>query len=48
MLYHQTTTDQAKINELKTIPCSIRKSFGIKNLLQITAMIQEYMKCCTV
>ena len=21
MLYHQTTTNQAKINELKTIPC---------------------------
>ena len=41
MPYRQTTTNQTKINELKTIPCSIRKSFGIKNVLQITAMIQE-------
>ena len=41
MLYHQTTTNQTKINELKTIPCSIKRSFGIKNVLQITAMIQE-------
>ena len=40
MLY-QTTTDQTKINELKTIPCSVRKSFGMKNVLQKTAMIQE-------
>ena len=39
MLYHQTTTNQAKTNELKNIPCSIRKYFGIKNVLQITAMI---------
>ena len=38
---HQTTTNQTKINELKTIPCSINRSFGIKNVLQITAMIQE-------
>ena len=30
MLYHQTTTHQTKINELKTIPCSNRKSFGAK------------------
>ena len=41
MPYHQTTTNQAKINELRTITCSIRKNFGIKNVLQITAMIQE-------
>ena len=41
MLYDQTVTDQTKINELKTMPCSIRKSFGIKNVLQITAVIQE-------
>ena len=41
MLCHQITINQTKINELKTIPCSIRKSFGIKNALQITAMIQE-------
>ena len=41
MLYHQTTTKQTKINELKTIPCSISKIFGIKNVLQITPMIQE-------
>ena len=41
MLYHQTATNQTKINELKTIPYSIRKGFGIKNVLQITAMIQE-------
>ena len=39
MLYHQTTTNQTKTNELKTIPYSIRKSFGMKNVLQITAMI---------
>ena len=39
MLYHQTTINQTKINELKTVPCSI--SFGIKNVLQITVMIQE-------
>ena len=37
MLYHQTATNQTKTNELKTIDCSIRKSFGIKNVLQITA-----------
>ena len=48
MLYYQTTANQAKINELKAIPCSIKKSFGIKNVLQITVMIQEQMKCCTV
>ena len=41
MPYRQTTTSQTKINELKTIPCLIRKSFGIKIVLQITAMIQE-------
>ena len=41
MLYHQTPLNQTKINELKTIPCSIRTSFGIKNVLQTTAMIQE-------
>ena len=41
MLDHQTTTNQIKINELKTITSSIRKNFGIKNVLQITAMIQE-------
>ena len=47
-LYHQTTTNQTKTNELKTIPCSITKNFGIKNVLQITATIQQQMKCCTV
>ena len=41
MLYRQTPINQTKINELKTIPCSIRKSFGIKDVLQTTAMIQE-------
>ena len=41
MLYHKTAANQTKINELKNIPCSIRKSFGINNILQITAMIQE-------
>ena len=41
MLYRQTTTNQTKINKLKAVPCSIRKSFGIKNVLEITAMIQE-------
>ena len=41
MLYHQAVTNQTKMNELKTIPCSIRKSFGIKNVLEITAVIQE-------
>ena len=41
MLYRQTTTNQTKINKLKAAPCSIRKSFGIKNVLEITAMIQE-------
>ena len=39
--FPQTATNQTKINELKIIPCSIRESFGIKNVLQITAMIQE-------
>ena len=32
MLYHQTTTNQTKINELKTIPHSTRKNDGIKNV----------------
>ena len=41
MLNHQAATNQTKINELKTIPCSIRKCCGIKNVLQKTAMIQE-------
>ena len=41
MLYHQAATNQTKINEWKTIPCSIRKSFGTKNVLQKTAMFQE-------
>ena len=41
MLYHQTTTKQIKISELKNEHCSIRKSFGIKNVLQKTAMVQE-------
>ena len=39
MLYHQDVTNQTKMNELKTIPCSIRKSLGIKNVLEITAVI---------
>ena len=30
MPYHQTTTNQTEKNKLITIPCSIRKSFGIK------------------
>ena len=41
MLYHEPATKQTKINELKTIPCSIGKSVGIKNVLQVTGMIQE-------
>ena len=41
MLYQQPTTNQTKLNESKTIPCSIRKNFGIKNVLQTTPMIQE-------
>ena len=41
MLYHQATTNQRKINELKTIPCSIRESLSKENVLQITEMIQE-------
>ena len=41
MLYHQSSTNQTKINELKTMHCSIRESFGTKNVLQITTMIQE-------
>ena len=36
-----TTTNQTKLNELKAIPRSVRKSFGIKNILEITATIQE-------
>ena len=30
MLYYQTIANQTKINELKAIPCSIRKNFWYK------------------
>ena len=40
MLYHQTTTNQAKINELKIILCHkyelMRQSKGIINLANLT------------
>ena len=42
MLYHQTTTNQTKKNELKTIPCYkyelMRPSKGIVNLSNLKIM----------
>ena len=42
MLYHETTTNQTKINELKTIPCYkyelMRPSKSIDNLVNLKIM----------